>query len=292
MNSWKKNLITTNRGVFEVFSKGSGPPLCVTHLYSEFNESGDYFAETFTDTNSVYIVNLRETGDSAKAEEPYQLSMLETVFDLEAIREGMSIEKWGFAGHSTGGMLGIVYGIQFSERLNFLIIAGAAAREYMTFSEKCIYNVNHPQFQRMQDLIEELKRSELSESNRSKLSKERTKLSLHKPDRYEELFCKSIQKNMAAIRMNYFVRELPIFDVSRKLPFIKSPVLIICGEHDVQCPLEYSLEMKELIPNSKLVVFTHSNHYPFLEEEAKFKRAISTFIHNQRESSQGKFGTL
>ncbi|WP_079528855.1 alpha/beta fold hydrolase [Halobacillus hunanensis] len=292
MNSWKKNLITTNRGVFEVFAKGSGPPLCVTHLYSEFNESGDYFAETFTDTNSVYIVNLRETGDSAKAEEPYQLSMLETVFDLEAIREEMSIEKWGFAGHSTGGMLGIVYGIQFSERLNFLIIAGAAAREYMTFSEKCIYNVNHPKFQRMQDLIEELKSSELSESNRSKLSKERTKLSLHKPDRYEELFCKSIQKKMSAVRMNYFVRELPIFDVSRKLSFIKSPVLIMCGEHDVQCPLEYSVEMKELIPNSKLVVFTHSNHYPFLEEKTKFKRTISTFIPNQGESSQGEFGTL
>ncbi|MFD2923663.1 alpha/beta fold hydrolase [Halobacillus naozhouensis] len=280
MSGWKRDLIKTNRGVFEVFTQGSGPPLCVTHLYSQYNESGDYFAETFTDTNTVYIVNLRESGGSAKAEEPYQLSMLESVFDLEAIREALSLKQWGFAGHSTGGMLGVVYGIRFSEHLNFLVIAGAAAREYMTFSEGCIYNDNHPQFQRMQNLIEALKSSELSKGKRQKLTVERTRLSLHKPDSYEELFCRNIHKKMSAVRMNYFVRELPIFDVSRKLSFIKTPVLITCGEHDVQCPLEYSLEMKEFIPNSELVVFEHSNHYPFVEEETKFKRAVATFLYN------------
>lgn len=66
----------------------------------QFNETGDYFAETFTKTHKVYLVNLREAGNSAKAVEPYQLSMLETIFDLEAVREELGFEKWGFAGHS------------------------------------------------------------------------------------------------------------------------------------------------------------------------------------------------
>ena len=87
MGNWVRDLLKTSRGVFEIFVKGEGEPLCVTHHYSEFNQTGDYFAETFTKTNKVFLINLREAGNSEKAHEPYQLSFLETIFDIEAIRE-------------------------------------------------------------------------------------------------------------------------------------------------------------------------------------------------------------
>ncbi|MBM7584488.1 hypothetical protein JOC86_001025 [Bacillus pakistanensis] len=50
----------------------------LTH-YSEFNETDDYFAEAFTKTHRVYLVSLKEMGNSEKAFRPYQLSMLETI---------------------------------------------------------------------------------------------------------------------------------------------------------------------------------------------------------------------
>ncbi|KAB2391112.1 MULTISPECIES: alpha/beta fold hydrolase [Bacillus cereus group] len=281
MNRWRKNLISTSRGNFEVFVKGKGEPLCVTHHYSEFNETGDYFAETFTKTHRVYLVNLRETGNSEKALEPYQLSMLETIFDLEAIREALGLDQWGFAGHSTGGMLGIIYGIYFSNSLRYNIIVGASAREYLTFSSECIYNSDHPRFTRMQELNESLKRSDLSAEARKELSIERTKMSLFEPKRYSELFKLNITKKMSAARLNYFSRELQIYDVTKKLKLITSPTLIMCGKYDVQCPLPYSLEMKELIPNSKLVIFNESNHYPFLEESKLFSKELDLFLEEQ-----------
>ncbi|PFE69200.1 proline iminopeptidase [Bacillus cereus] len=281
MNRWRENLISTSRGNFEVFVKGEGEPLCVTHHYSEFNETGDYFAETFTKTHRVYLVNLRETGNSEKALEPYQLSMLETIFDLEAIREALGLDQWGFAGHSTGGMLGIIYGIYFSSRLRYNIIVGASAREYFTFSSECIYNSNHPQFTRMQELNESLKCSGLSAEARKELSIERTKMSLFEPERYSELFRLNITKKMSATRLNYFNRELQIYDVTKKLKLITSPTLIMCGKYDVQCPLPYSLEMKELIPNSKLIIFNESNHYPFLEESKLFSKEFDLFLEEQ-----------
>jgi hypothetical protein len=49
MSRWKTRLVSTARGTFEVFIKGKGLPLCVTHHYSEFNDSGDYFADSFTE---------------------------------------------------------------------------------------------------------------------------------------------------------------------------------------------------------------------------------------------------
>lgn len=275
---WTQKIIRTTRGDFEVFIKGDGTPLCVTHHYSEFNETGDFFADAFTKTNQVFLINLRETGNSAKAEQPHQLSLLETVLDLEAIREALGFDEWGFAGHSTGGMLGVVYGIYFSEKLSFNVIVGAAAREYMTFSNDCIYNEQHPQFEKMQALMENLKQPGLSAEEKSSLKIQRTKLSLTNPDKYDDYFIQDIRKELSAVRLNFFSRELHVFDVTRKLGLITAPTLIICGKHDVQCPLEYSVEMNELIPGSTLAIFEDSNHYPFLEEAERFSEAYRSFV--------------
>ncbi|WP_052400904.1 alpha/beta fold hydrolase [Oceanobacillus jeddahense] len=278
MEIWEKKLLKTSRGTFEIFVKGEGLPLCVTHLYSEFNQTGDYFAETFTKTNKVFLINLKEAGNSEKATEPYHLSFLETIFDLEAIRKELDFDTWGFAGHSTGGMLGIIYGIYFSNSLKYNVIVGAAAREYMTFSKDCIYHPEHPYFNKMQELIESLKHPDLTSEKRKKLIAERTKLSLFEPDKYDALFSRNISKGIAATRMNYFSREVQVYDVTKKLKFISIPTLIICGRYDVQCPVVYSIEMDEDIPNSKLVIFEKSNHYPFLEEAELFIQEYKLFM--------------
>lgn len=276
--TWERMMVSTSRGEFEVFAKGIGEPLCVTHLYSEFNATGDYFAEAFTEVNRVYLVNLREAGNSEKAQHPYELSMLESVFDLEAIRTALDVEQWGFAGHSTGGMLGVVYGIYFSAHLRYMVIAGAAAREYMTFSKDCIYNHEHPQFLRMQELIENLKSPEATERQKQQWKIERIKLSLADPNNYDIYFSSPITKKMSAIRMDFFNRELQLFDTTRKLHLIATPTLIMCGRHDVQCPLIYSQEMAELIPGAQLAIFENSNHYPFLEEKPQFQQVYEDYI--------------
>lgn len=278
MTCWVTKIIETSRGNFEVFVKGVGNPICVTHHYSEFNNSGDYFAESFTETNKVYLVNLKGAGNSSKATEAHELSMFDAVYDLEAIRESLGYAAWTFAGHSTGGMIGIIYGIHFSKSLSSLIIVGSAARKYANSSPECIYHPDHPQFERMQQLIEILKQPNISPGERNLISKERTKLSLYLPDEYEKYFSLGIHKKMSASRMNFFIREEMIFDVTRELEKITTKTFILSGRYDVQCPYSFSVEMNELIPNSQLFVFHESNHYPFLEEKLLFRQIISTYL--------------
>ncbi|MED1863831.1 alpha/beta hydrolase [Fictibacillus nanhaiensis] len=278
MSKWKTKLVSTARGTFEVFVKGEGYPICVTHHYSEFNDSGDYFADTFTNRYQVYLVNLKEAGNSSKANYPHELSMFDAVYDLEAVREALGFFVWTYAGHSTGGMIGLLYGIHFSSSLSSLIIVGSAARKYANSSPACIYHSEHPKFEFMQELIETLKNPVLSPVERAEISKQRTKLSLHKPEKYDKYFYLSITKKMSASRMNFFIREEMIFDVTRQLYNITTPTLIMGGEHDVQCPISFSEEMKEGIPDSTFVRFYDSNHYPFLEESRLFKEEIQKFM--------------
>lgn len=277
MQMWEKRIIRTVRGSFEIFIKGEGPPVCVTHHYSEFNRTGDYYADIFTSQNKVILVNLKDAGDSDKAKQPYELSMIDAVLDLEEIRKRLGYKEWIYAGHSTGGMIGILYGIHYSTSLKALILTGTAAREYSS-SRKCIYNVSHPHFKRMQDLLELLKQPNMNEKERAYLSKERMQLSLRKPERYEEYFSRNISKSIVPSRLDFFSREALIFDVTRQLSKVRTKSFILCGKYDVQCPLEFSIELSEAIPDACLHVFTYSNHYPHLEESVAFNRVIHNFL--------------
>lgn len=278
MSEWRKELIETNRGRFEVFVKGEGEPVCITHHYSEFNESGDYFAETFIENNKVFLVNLKDAGNSDKAGNAHELSMVDAVLDLEEIRKVYGYLSWTFAGHSTGGMIGVLYGIHFSSSLKSLIIVGSSAREYSSTSSRCIYNEGHPKFKRMQELMELLKPQSLTGDERNRLTKERTQLSLFEPENFEQYFSKNISKKLSANRLNFFSREQLIFDVTRQLSAVRAKTIILCGRHDVQCPVDFSIEMSELIPNASLHIFEQSNHYPFLEEEFEFKEVLKSVI--------------
>ncbi|WP_142343342.1 alpha/beta fold hydrolase [Bacillus cereus] len=273
---WIQQMIHTKRGTFELFTKGSGEPLYITHHYSQFNETGDYFADVFTATHRVFLINLRDAGNSLKANSEKELSMIETIHDLEAIREALQLPTWHFAGHSTGGMLGLLYAITYPHSLQSLVVVGTAASNY-TETPFCIYHPAHPQFHYMQKLIENLKNPHLTDEERKELSTKRTKLSLYKPENYNSYFCKPINKTMSVSRMNAFANEYPSFDLRENLPSIQTKTLITCGSHDVQCPIQYSIEIHDGIRNSIFIPFENSNHYPFLEEAAQFTSTTQTF---------------
>ncbi len=280
---WRRRLTETKRGRFEVFEAGDGPPLCVTHLYSEFNVSGDLFAASFTPYRTVFLVNLRGAGSSDPPEAPQDLSMDAAAQDLEAIREALSFAQWDFAGHSTGGMLGLHYAVTLPAGLRSLTLVGAAASRHYADTPACIYHPAHPQFQRMQDLIEALKSEGLAPQERRRLAEERTKLSLHRPGRYGDYFPKEVTKRICASRLDYYGREdFPRFDLRERLGACTVPALVACGRHDVQCPLASSEEIAARMQRARLQVFEESNHYPFLEEHSAFDAALREFLQGAR----------
>ena len=92
---WVQRFVDTARGTFEIFEKGEGEPLAVTHLYSEYDERGNAFANPFTEHYHVYLINLRGAGKSESAQSEEQYSMKESVLDLEAIREALTFTEMG-----------------------------------------------------------------------------------------------------------------------------------------------------------------------------------------------------
>ena len=276
---WERVYLDTDRGRFEVFVNGVGKPLCVTHLYSEFNETGDRFANQFVAHRQTFLVNLKEAGKSPRVYDDSELAMEQAVEDLEAIRRALGFAVWDFAGHSTGGMLGLLYAVRYGGSLGALIVVGAAASKAYTSQADCIYHSEHPKFERMQELRALQLQEGLSPEQKSQYGKEITKLSLFVPDNYDRYFAGNVRKNVAPKRLEHFSRvDFPNFELTQSLRSVTVRSLVMCGVHDVQCPLRCSVEIHENMPNSQLVVFAASNHYPFLEEEAAFSKHVALFM--------------
>ncbi|MEH7462185.1 hypothetical protein V7166_08860 [Bacillus thuringiensis] len=85
---------------------------------------------------------------------------------------------------------------------------------------------------------------------------------------------------------DYFAKEFRSFDVSEQLANVTTKTLILCGQHDVQCPIASSLQIHKGIRDSSFIPFENSNHYTFLEEQEKFSSVITAFYHSLKEGSE------
>jgi hypothetical protein len=86
-------------------------------------------------------------------------------------------------------------------------------------------------------------------------------------------------------------KELPIrgkwlenvrnYEYRERLHEITIPVLICAGKYDRLTPLVMNKELQNRIANSKLVVFTMSGHFPFVEESDLFLSVLNNFLNNK-----------
>jgi pimeloyl-ACP methyl ester carboxylesterase len=67
-------------------------------------------------------------------------------------------------------------------------------------------------------------------------------------------------------------------DYEPSLGKVRSPALICVGRHDPQAPPACSQELADGIPDSRLVVFENSGHYPFIEEREQFLKTLAQFF--------------
>lgn len=269
---WKQQLITTERGDFELFTKGSGQPLCVTHLYSEFNQNGNLFANTFTKGATVYLVNLRGCGNSSPQSEQYTLGMDDAVKDLESIRKSLSIKKWIFAGHSTGGMLALKYAIQFPDSLVKIIAGGLCASSDYMKDKGSIYCAQNPNNPRLLEILAILKDPFSTANQRRTAGKEWSLMSLYNENSYDEMLRRPNSGKTVPARLDHFSYvELPTYDIRGPLADVPVEAHLYSGLHDAQCPHHFSKEAAELMPNATMTTFKYSNHSPFIEEEKEFE---------------------
>ena len=66
--------------------------------------------------------------------------------------------------------------------------------------------------------------------------------------------------------------------VEDRLADVAHPVLVLAGRHDRTCPVAAAEAMAAGLPDAELVVFEHSGHMTFVEENDAYVAAVRDFL--------------
>ena len=80
----------------------------------------------------------------------------------------------------------------------------------------------------------------------------------------------------AFVSQSLALRDRP--DYEDVLRGVSCPSLILCGRHDVLCPVQRHQDMHAMIPHSRLVIIEEAGHLPTIEEPDRVTQALRDLL--------------
>lgn len=75
-----------------------------------------------------------------------------------------------------------------------------------------------------------------------------------------------------------FMWPIPDRGLARRLPYVKTPTLLVWGQDDKLVPPAYAQAFKNLLPNAQVKLVARAGHYPQLEQPDEFAKAVNDFL--------------
>ena len=232
---------------------GSGVPLICLHGGMGL-DSGSLRTpgiEGLTSTGfEVVLFDQRGHGESSKSPPDY-LTHEQWSRDVIGLADHLGWDQFALLGHSYGGFIALEAAIHHPGRLSHLILVSTSAGPV---------EVSFPELHDDEEL--------------QMFFQERWPHFFAGKQKHWEYF--KAQRFSVAPFNAAFQKELPKYDLSRKLDRIQSETLLIVGEQDGYLPAMQNIA--RLLPNSKLEMLPNTGHMSFLESEAEFQKAIISFF--------------
>lgn len=276
---------------------GHGEPLLIVH--GGPGASHDYllpYLLPLARSNKLVFIDERGSGRSEKLEDATQYTVENMVEDVEQVRQALGLGKISLLGHSYGGVLAQAYAFKYQKNLTHLILGGTF------YSTSAMNKVLAQEKQRMAPealhKLEALEQAGLFGKGREwetgRYPEEYAKLAWgdgyfpflyqHRPDpNYDPLSSNTttswdLYREMWGSHGEFVIDgNLKSVEYADKLPGIKVPTLIICGDHDESDP-SLSRFMHDKIAGSKLVVVPQAGHMAFVDQPALYVNSVNDFL--------------
>jgi proline iminopeptidase len=262
-------------GIFER-RVGSGPPTVVLHGGPGAHH--DYLLPGFDAlaTRRELIYYDQRGGGRSPVPRDVPVGWREQVEDLEALRELWQLEQLTIAGYSWGGLLALLYAVEYPERVTRLALispapAWRAAREDFErrFSERNLA----PELQRQRA---ELRESGLRESDPATYAQRLFELSVapyfHNPERAREL----TPFRVTGRTQQEVWTSLGEYDLRPPIGRLQIPALVLHGESD-PIPIEASRELAKHL-HAEFHPLPNCGHVPYVEAYEQFVRSVDGFL--------------
>lgn len=208
-----------------------------------------------SETYQLIIPDLPSFGKSAEPSSIWETTHFVQWLD-ELITEVSPNDEVVVVGHSFGGKIATMFATKQPKKLSQLIIVDASGlpdplSAYKQLQEKVLGIMPRD----LKDLFSESLKKRIAMMTGS-----------------------SVDYRNASSYQRKMLRNLFKENLAAQLNNITTPTLIIWGKHDLDTPLHQGERFQQLIPHSQISVFESSQHFPFINESAKFISVLKQFI--------------
>lgn len=258
---------------------GSGPAVYILHGglgfdHTYFRPWLDPWAERF----KLVFYDHRGCGRSERPATLDDVTHETWIDDLDALRAHLGDDTFVVAGNSYGGVLAQEYALKYPERLDgMVLITSLPAFDYEDLIKSGARRRGTPE--QAHTVEHEFARGTGTDANLRRLAGIVMPLYFHS---YDPEIGRRIGERITYSAMAWdrgFDDLLPTWSLVDRLHDINTPTLVAAGGDDWVTPKEVcSQRLHDGLPNSTMITFEHSGHFPFIEEQDRFLTEVGAWI--------------
>lgn len=215
----------------------------------------------------VVTFDCRGMGASERRDEAYTVD--DEVGDMVAVLDAVGVDRAAVHGRSRGGMLAQEFALQHPERTAALILSGTSHRG--PGSVGSTERVNEAM-----RITPEMTREQIFAGQDEAMAapgwRERD------PDAFAYCLATDLEAPPRRFAVERQSAAVAAWSSYERLPRLRVPALVLCGEDDGMVPPENSRQLAERIPGAKLAIIPQCGHLPMLEKPREVAALVFDFL--------------
>jgi proline iminopeptidase len=260
-------------GALPLFVLHGGPGLDHTVFGSHLDPLGDLCR--------LLLVDERATGRSDPSP-PETWTLEQHAADVEALAAALGLDRYAVLGHSYGALLALQHAVDFPGRpIATVVSSGVPDARYLEAVEHQLATFEPV------ELREQVQSSWAREANARTQADMAAIMADQLPFHFADPRDPRIGELRAAMGDAIYGPDVlraaatggyGAIAVEDRLAAVTHPVFVLAGRHDRTCSVAAAQAIADGVPDSELVIFEHSGHMTFVEENEAYLAAVRRFL--------------
>ncbi len=256
--------------------EGNGSPLVIVHGLYGSSDNWLNIGKRLAEKHTVYMVDQRNHGHSPFSDSHTFNDMRN---DLEEFFERHNIEKATLLGHSMGGKVAMWFAADFPEKVEKLVIADIAPKDYLLLKEDSQFYLHQNILLAMMeiDFTKIKSRSDVDDFMSQKIDDVNIRQFLLKnvaKDKISHLYKWRVNAGVLYDHLDEIVSGVNKNWLDDRIPITSYPVIFIRGMKSKYILPEDEPMIKEIYPDSKIIDIPDAGHWLHAEQPELFMKAV------------------
>lgn len=265
-----------------VDERGDGPPLIVLHGGPglDHRSFGDYL-DPLADRFRLLFVDQRSQGRSDRAPES-TWTLPQMAADVESLARSLTLERFAVLGHSFGAFVALQHAVDFPHSAAATIVSsGVPSARFLAQVDAQLESFEPVELRRQVQRSWEMEKVVADAEQVAALLHDQLPFHFADPrdSRIPEFEARTAGAVYAPDVLRHFANlEYGAIEVEDRLSKAEHPVLVLAGRGDRVCSVPAAEAMAAGLPQSEVVVFEHSGHMTFVEENEVYLDVVRKFL--------------